>query len=253
VFALIEKEFIQLARDRRTVVVLIVAGGLELLLFAAAVHTDITHIPMVVADQSLSPASRAYLDAYVQSQAFDIVVTVSDESGVRQAIDSGQASLGLLIPPDFARHVEAGDASVLMLVDGSSAFTSQSAYRAASAISEQYGARLIAQQTSSPVVAQTQILYNPDLRDTWFVTPAFMALIFQAVAMNLTALSIARERERGTIEALLVTPIRPIELMLGKTIPNLVIVFVMAFEMFIVATVVPGVPFRGNLLVFLAL
>jgi ABC-2 type transport system permease protein len=251
VSALIQKELLQLMRDRRTLVLLLVGAGAELMLFAAAVHTDIQHIGMVVADQSLSAASRSYLNAFVESDAFDIVAATSDEAGVMQAIDSGQASLGLVIPPDFAARIERRDASVLMLVDGSSAFTSQSAYRSAGTISQKFGATLTAQQTS-PLTADVQILYNPDLQDVWFVTPAFIALIFQAVAMNLTSMSVARERESGTIEALLVTPIRPIELMLGKTIPNLAVVFVMAFEMLLVSTLVLGVPFRGNLLVFLA-
>ncbi len=206
IWALTLKEFIQLLRDRRTVIALIIGPALELLLFAAAVHTDVRHISMVVADQSRSSASRGYLNAFTNTQSFDIVSMVSSQVDLMRAIDSGQANIGIVIPPDFAAQVERGDANVLMLVDGSTSFTSQSAFNAANAISQQYAASLIRQQ-GSPLTAQIQILYNPDLKDSWFITPAFIAMLLYALAETLTSLAIVRERERGTIEALLVTPV----------------------------------------------
>jgi drug efflux transport system permease protein len=252
VWALVQKELIQMARDRRTLLLLIIGTVAELLLFAAAVHTDVNHLAMVVADQSLSSAGRQYLDAFVTTGQFDVIERVQNEADLRQTINAGRAAVGLLIPPDFANRVARGDATVLMLIDGSSAFTSQSAYRAASAISQQYAVSLT-RQSVPPLTADLQVLYNPDIRDLWFITPAFIAVLFQAVAMNLTALAVVRERERGTIEALLVTPVRPVELMLAKTIPNLLVVFVDAMLLWLVATFGLGVPFRGNPLVFVVL
>ncbi len=250
--ALVQKEFIQLVRDRRTLIGLMIGPALELLLFAAAIHTNVRHIPMVVADQSLSVASRSYLHAFVDSEDFDIVSTVSSQADVVRAIDSGQASLGMVIPPDFATRVQQGDAQVLMLVDGSSSFTSQSAFRAADAISQQYAISLTRQPTS-PLTPHLQILYNPDVKDTWFIMPAFLGFLLYAIAQNLTSLMIVRERERGTIEALLVTPVRPLELMLAKMIPSLVVSFASALVLLAVGTLVLGVPFRGSLLLFMAL
>src|SRR5262249_116460 len=118
--ALLQKEFIQLFRDRRTMFLLLFVPTLQLSLFAAAIHTDVKHIPMVVADQSLSAASRSYLDAMTGSESFDIIAVVPAEADVVHAIDSGQANLGLVIPPDFATRTQQRDAQVLMLVDGSS-------------------------------------------------------------------------------------------------------------------------------------
>ena len=109
------------------------------------------------------------------------------------------------------------------MVDGSSSFTSQSAYRAADTISQQYAAGLAQRSGSSPLTAHIQILYNPDLKDAWFFTPAMVAMMLFAVSESLTSQAIVRERERGTIEALLVTPIRPFELMLAKMIPSLLL------------------------------
>ncbi|HLY28282.1 MAG TPA: ABC transporter permease, partial [Aggregatilineales bacterium] len=248
ILAITQKETIQLARDRATLIALMVGTSVELILFAAAIHTDIKHIPMVVADQSLSAESRSYLRAFVQSDSFDIVSTVSNQSQVVQAIDGGQASLGMVIPPDFAQRVAQRNATVMLLVDGSSSFTSQSSYNAANAISQQYAVSLVsvAGQTGSPLNPHIQILYNPDLKDLWFITPAFLAMLLQAIAQNMTALSIAREREIGTIEAILVTPIRPFELVIAKMIPNLVLAFTNAVTLLIVGVVILGVPFRGS-------
>jgi drug efflux transport system permease protein len=251
-WALIQKEFIQIARDRRTLLLLIVGTVAELLLFAAAVHTNIAHVPMAVADQSLSSASRQYLNAFVSSDQFRVAISAANEAELRRAIEGGQASIGLLIPPDFANRLAAGSATVLMLVDGSSSFTAQSAYRSASAISQQYAVSLTPLAAPS-LTTHTGVLYNPDMQDLWFITPAFIAILFQAVAMNLTSLAVVRERERGTIEALLVTPVRPVELMLAKTIPNVLIVVFDALLLWLVATLALGVPFRGNPVVFLVL
>jgi ABC-2 type transport system permease protein len=249
IWALTQKEFIQWIRDRRTIIAILIAPSLELLLFSAAIHTQVKHIPMVVADYSMSAASRSYLNAFVASEDFDIVAVVSSQADVVHAIDSGQANLGIVIPPDFASQIARGGANVLMLVDGSSSFTSQSALSSAESISQQYAVNLI-QQQSSPLTAHIQILYNPDLNDIWFITPAFIAFLLQALTMNLTSLAVVREREMGTIEAILVTPTRPFELMVAKTIPSLFIAFGSGLIMLIFGMLVLGVPFRGSLLLF---
>src|SRR5258708_14402938 len=256
IWAITQKEFIQMFRDRRTFLGLLIGPMVELILFGAAIHTDIRHIPMVVADQSMSQASRLYLTAFVDSQSFDIVASVSGQADLLRAIDGGQASLGMLIPPDFAMRTVRGDATVLMLVDGSTSFTSTIAYNTANAISQQYAVSLISsptQHVDSPLTTHIQILYNPDLKDLWLITPGFIAMLLQAIAGNMTALAIVRERERGTIEALLVTPIRPFELMLAKMIPNLLLAFASALLLLLDGSLILGVPFRGSFLLFSAL
>jgi len=252
IWAITQKEFIQLIRNRLVLPAFLIGPLLELILIATAIHTDVRHIPMVVADQSRSAASRSYLTAFTDSGSFDIVATVPDQAGVIHAIDGEQANIGLVIPPDFGRRVEQKEASVLMLVDGSNSFVTQSAFSSAAAISQQYAGRL-ARQPAGPLNAHIQILYNPDLQDLWHVVPTFGAFILYGIALKLTAFVIVREREVGTIEALLVTPIRPIELMLGKTIPNLCIGLLNAATILPVGILMFGVPFRGNLALFSAL
>jgi ABC-2 type transport system permease protein len=248
-WAITQKEFIQLWRFPLVLIGLTVGPALELILFAVAISTNVQHIPMVVADQSLSAASQSYLTAFTDSGSFDIAATVPDQAGVIRTINSGQASIGIFIPADFATQVEQKDANVLMLVDGSDSFVTQSAYSSAEAISQQYAVSLTQQQLS-PLDAHIQILYNPDLQELWFLVPGFGAFLLYGIALKLTAFAIVRERELGTMEALLVTPIRPIELMVAKMIPNLCLaVFNMALT-FSLGMLIFGVPFRGSLLLF---
>jgi ABC-2 type transport system permease protein len=252
-WALIQKEFIQVARERATLILLLIAPFLQLALISTAIHMDIRHIAMVVADQSRDAASRAYLSALTASDSFDIVSEVASQGDVIRAIDVGQASIGVVIPPEFADRVARREAQVLLVVDGSNAFTAQSASAAASAISQQYAVSLLQRQVVPAVNADIHILYNPDLKDLWFLIPGLIANTLQAQTLGLTAMAVVRERERGTIEALLVTPIRPLELMLAKTIPNIAIVTCNIVTVLALSTLVFGVPFQGSIPLFFGL
>ncbi len=137
VWAITQKEFIQFIRNRQMLFALLLAAPMEIMLFGVAIRTDVQHIPMAVNDQSQSAASRAYVKAFTDSTSFDVVAMASSQAEVIRAIDAGQASLGLVIPPDFADRLGQGRANVLLVVDGSSSFTTQAAYRSADAISPQ--------------------------------------------------------------------------------------------------------------------
>jgi len=252
IWAITQKEFIQLSHIPMVTIGMTVGVVMELVLFAVAVHNSVTHIPMIVADQSRSEASAAYLTAFTDSNDFDIIGVVPDQASVVRAIDSGQASIGLVIPVDFATRVQQKDANVLLIADGSDSFNAQSAYGNAASISQQYAISLTHQRLS-PLNAHIQILYNPDLQDIWFIVPSFGAFLLWGIGLKLTAFTIVGERERGTIEALLVTPIRPIELMLGKMIPSLCLAVLNVALTFSIGILIFGVPFRGSLLLFSAL
>jgi ABC-2 type transport system permease protein len=252
IWAITQKELIQTVRDRATLTILLMVPVLQLLLYATAIHTDVKHIPMIVADQSVSTESRNYLNALVDSSYFDIVGTATSQDDVMKNIDSGRASLGIVIPPDFATQVKLRQAQVLMLVDGSDSYTTNSAFSTANSISQSYAIGLI-RTPVSPMNTSIRILYNPDLKDLWFLIPGLIASLLQTQTLALTALAVVREREVGTIEALLVTPIRPVELMLGKSLPNLIIAFVNMATILIAASLLFGVPFEGNLPLYVAL
>lgn len=252
IWAMTQKDLIQITRDRATLVILMLAPILQLTLYSVAIHTDVKHIPIVVADQSMSNESRAYLSALVHSEYFDIVGSASGQQELMNAIDSGRASLGILIPPDFNRALKNRSADVLVLVDGSDSFTTKSAYSTINSISQAYAVSLN-RQASAPLNMDVRILYNPDLKELWFLMPSMIAMLMQMLTLSLTALSIVREREVGTIEALLVTPLRPVELMLGKTIPNLLVATVCMGIILVVGIFVFGVPFMGNPWLFVGL
>jgi ABC-2 type transport system permease protein len=256
-WAIIQKEFIQTWRDRRTLGIQLAIPIMQLFILGYAIRMNVRHIPTAVADQSLDAASRDYVDAMVASGYFDVVTYVSSEAAVIQAIDDGDAQAGIVIPPDFAARVTRSDAQVLLVVDGSDLFTSQTAYNSLSAIAQTHSTevmvtqarrsgKLTSEQSLLPLDVRIRILYNPDLKDLWFLIPGMVATILQTQSIALTAAAVVREREMGTIEQLLVTPIMPGELMLGKVAPNLIIAFVNMLTIIGLGVFWFGVPFQGS-------
>jgi ABC-2 type transport system permease protein len=259
--AILQKELIQHLRDRRTLAVLILTPLLQLMLFGYAVHMTVTHIPMVAVDQSLDVQSRSYLNDLVNSQYFDIVSWASSQTEAINAIDEYRASACVVIPPDFATHVQQGNAQVLFLVDGSDMFTSQSAFNAASLVAQNHTIQLQLetiptqgqQSNSLPLSTYLRILYNPDMKDLWFMIPGLIAILLQQECIILTAMAVVRERETGTLEQILVTPIRPIELMIGKALPNLIIAMINMLTILAVGVFWFKMPFQGNFWLFAGL
>jgi ABC-2 type transport system permease protein len=261
IWAITQKEFITTFRDRGTLFIILLIPLIQLVLFAYGIRTDVRHIHMVVADQSLDQASRAYIEDLVQSGYFDVVASVPDQAGVVSMIDEGRAKLGVVIPTDFSELVEQHTASILFIVDGSDPFTTQSAYNAANLIAQQHSIGLVLDDLSKfgqaasnlslmPLTAHISILYNPDLKDLWFFVPGMIAMLLQTQTIILTALAVVREREAGTIEQVLVTPIRPVELMLGKTLPYLLLAVINLITITLLGTMGFGVPFRGDFVLF---
>jgi ABC-2 type transport system permease protein len=262
IWAVIQKEFIQTLRDRRTLAIQIGLPIVQLLLFGYAIRMNVEHIPMVVADQSLDQASQAYVEAMTASGHFDVVAYAPDERAVVRAIDQGKAQAGIVIPPDFQARVDQGEAQVLLLVDGSDVFTSQTAYNTITAIAQAHATEVVWEKLQRSgqwvdgrllmaVDARTRILYNPNLEDLIFLIPGMVATILQTQTIILTAAAVVREREAGTMEQLLVTPIRPGELMLGKIMPNIVIAMVNMLTILALGILWFEVPFQGNFWAFL--
>ena len=264
IFALIQKEFSQAWRDRTTMGIMLTIPLLQLIIFGYAINTNVTHIPTVVADQSLDQASRSYLDAMVNSGYFDIIATAQDQAGAIQNIDKGQARVGIVIPPGFEKNILRGDAQVLILVDGSDFFTSQSANAFATIIGQEHGIQIVYDEiaragtqtpgTTLPALnALIHVLYNPDMKTLWFIIPGMAAMLLQTQSLALTAAAVVREREMGTIEQILVTPIRPIELMIGKIVPYVIIAMLNMLTVIAIGVFWFGVPFQGSFWLFISL
>ncbi len=272
IWAMIQKEFIQTLRDRRTLGIQLSLPLLQLILFGYAITTSVSHVPTIVADQSLDAASRAFVQALAASNYFDVVAAAASQAEVSRAIDEGRVQVGVVIPPGFAAHASLGDAEALILVDGSDLFTSQSAYNAATAVAQAHSIRLLLQRLQRsgqvrperservreganflPLEALVRILYNPDLKDLWFLVPGLIAMLLQMQTIALTAAAVVREREVGTIEQLLVTPIRPGELLIGKIAPNIVIALINMLTILGLGVFWFRVPFQGSFWLFLIL
>jgi ABC-2 type transport system permease protein len=252
--ALIRKETIQVLRDRRTLAFIFVLPMLELFLFAYAIRLTVEHLPTVVADLSRDVQSRALLDALAESNYFDIQAYVESQADVVRALDSDQAKVGIVIPPGFAAQVARGEAQALVLLDGSDSFSVSSGYSAAVSVAQARALELASEKATrmgidlqqTPITTSTRVLYNPDLNDLIFILPGLVALILQMLAVLTTAQSVVREYELGTIEQLMATPARPLEIMVGKLVPNLLLMLLVLAMTMLAGVFWFGVPFQGN-------
>jgi len=265
--ALSRKEVTQLLRDRRGLFFIFSLPLIQLFLYAYAVNTTVYHIPLAVVDQSHDRKSREFVQALVVSQYFDIKLVAQSEAEVIAAIDRGQVRAGLLIPPNFAKETDRGTTTVLLLLDGSDSASVSSGYSAASLIGQNYGLQLTAEQLQRkgvrtalttgasvlPITTATRVLYNPDMIDIWFLLPGLAGLILQTLAIQQAALIIVRERELGTIEPILATPTRPLELVLSKMIPLLILCLLTLGVIVGLGIFWFGVPFQGSLLLYFGL
>jgi ABC-2 type transport system permease protein len=253
--SIIRKEFLQLIRDPRTLALAVVIPVLELFLLGYAATSDVRNIAMAVWDQSKSPESRDLLEAFRTADYFTMDYFVGSQEEYQKLIESGDARVALVIPADYSRRIIDGNAQVLMVLDGSDASIGSTALSTARLVGQSYATKILSEQAalsgraapSAPVEVRTQVWYNPDLNSAYFMIPGVIGMILSFITTILTATAIVRERERGTIEQLIVTPIRPWELLLGKLLPYVILAFVETFEIIILGRYWFGVPVRGSL------
>lgn len=261
--ALIKKELTHMVRDPRTLIFVFMMPILQLVLLGYVNNTDFTNIPTAVDNEDGSPASRQLLDAFNSTGYFAYNSTAHSQTEVNTLIAGGQAKVGIVIPSDYSQNLNSGHtADVLVLLDGSDPTIASAALSAAQLAGQAHGASVRAQNLAlqggsadgnTPIDVRTNVLYNPDLLSSYNIVPGLIAIILFQTATSLTALSIVRERERGTIEQLIVTPIRNWELVVAKMIPYVLVSFADTFLILLVGTLLFGVPIRGSLLLLLAL
>jgi ABC-2 type transport system permease protein len=255
--SIMRKEVIQITRDPRTLVITFIMPILMLFLLGFAATSDVRNVPTVLYDQDHSKAARDLLDAYRAADYFSFAYDVDSVQAMRQLIDGGQAKAGLIIPPDYGRHIANGEpAQVAFVIDGSDPTLAGTALSAATLIGQtkstavlraQLDARGQTASSSSPIEVRTQVWYNPDLVSAYFMIPGLMGTILLQLAVMLTASAIVRERERGTIEQLIITPIRSWELIVGKLTPYVFLAFFDMLEVLVIGTLVFNVPMAGNI------
>ena len=261
--SLIRKEFIQILRDPRTLVIMFAIPVVQLFLLGYAANTDVRNVPLAVFDQSHSAAGRRLLDAYRAADYFKLTYVVDSEDELRALIDTGDARAGLIIPSTYGQQISGGQpVQIAFVLDGSDPTVAATALSAATLIGESHSINLLVERLNqrglpdvfqSQVNVRTQIWYNPDLESAYFMVPALIGMILQMQATMLTSIAIVRERERGTIEQLIVTPLRAWELVVGKLIPYIIIAFFNTLEVLVIGTLWFDVPVRGSLSLLLAL
>lgn len=253
-WAIAYKETLQIIRDRRTLGLMLVLPVVQLMLFGFAVGTTVAHISTVVVDQSRDPESRDLITALVNTTYFDITTYVDTPLEARQAIDAGRSKVAIIIAPNFAADLRGGrGAQAQILIDGSDPNIAQTALFAAQSVGQARSARTPGRVPASLDLRPT-VLYNPSLEATRNFVPGLIGLILQLVTVILTSSTIVRERERGTFEQLIVTPVSRWELLLGKLAPYLVVSFWNTGVILVLGYLVFGVEVIGSitLLMFLS-
>jgi ABC-2 type transport system permease protein len=254
--SIIRKEFIQLIRDRRTLVTIITLPIMQLILYGY-LSNDVTHIGTAVFDESRTPESRTLLNTFTNTTYSDLRYYTTSFDQVRRLIDGGQAKIGIWIPPDYAARLRSGrTAQVEVIVDASEPTSARTVLGLATEVGQVLSTQLVIQQTGRltgthtnalPVDVRARAWYNPTLENANFLVPGVIAIVLLFVTTFQAVTVIVRERERGTMEQLVVTPITGLELMLGKVIPLIVLGYVQITLTLLLASVWFHVPIKGSL------
>jgi ABC-2 type transport system permease protein len=234
-----------------------------LFLLGYAATNDIRNIALVVFDQDQSSASRSLIASYKQADYFSLTSVVFSEETMREMIDNNTVRAGLIIPPNYGKIISSGQtAQVAFILDGSDPTVASTALAAAVMIGQAHSTRIMTERLErrglgavmkTPLDVRTQVLYNPGLVSSYYMIPALIGQILQFLTTILTATSIVRERERGTIEQLIVTPLRPWELVVGKLTPYVLLSFLDTLEILVAGVLLFNVPINGSLILLLIL
>lgn len=254
--ALLIKEFIQMKRDRMTFGMMVVLPIIQLLVFGFAINTDVKHLPTVIFDQSLQQESRDLLDSFTASGYFDVKNIAQNYQQVTEAIESGKSKVGIIIPPDFTENIKHGrSAAVQVIVDASDSLAASSAISTAQMIGQIKSQEIIikkmqntgVQSVTIPYDIRIRPWYNPDFVSAFYMVPGILGIVLTMTMVMITSMAIVRERERGTLEQLIVTPMKSHELMLGKIIPYIFVGYVQATLALIVGILVFDLPIQGSI------
>ncbi len=254
--ALLLKEFIQMRRDRLTFAMMVGLPIIQLLLYGYAINTDVKHLTTVVFDQSLQQEGRDLLSAFTASEYFDIKYVAHSYQDVTDSIDEGKTKVGIIIPPDFTDNIKHGrSAAVQIIVDASDSLAASSAISTAQLIGQIKSQQIFVNRMQGysgkslepPYDIRIRPWYNPDFVSAFYMVPGIMGIVLTMTMVMITSMAIVRERERGTLEQLIVTPMKTYELMLGKIIPYIFVGYAQATLALMMGVLVFDLPMRGSL------
>jgi ABC-2 type transport system permease protein len=255
---MLRKEFVQMRRDRLTLGMMVGLPAIQLALFGFAIRTEVRHLPMAVLDESRTAQSRALVAALVQSGSFDVALTVRSRAEVAAAIGAGRAQAAVIVPPDYARALVRGrTAAVQVIVDAADPMASSAALSGAALVGAAHGAEIVAARIGRTPVSALDVRvrpwYNPGLRSAVYIAPGLVGVLLSLTMLLIMSMAIVRERERGTLEQLIVTPIGRASLMLGKVAPFVLVGYVQMSVVLLLGYLLFDVPMRGSLALLYAL
>jgi len=256
---LVRKEFIQLFRDKKTRPLLVIAPLVQLLVFGYVVSTDVRTVSVGVLDHSKTVESRRLIDAFGENRTFEIRYATDTERALESRLLKRDIDLAIKIPPDFTEHIRRGEtADVQILADGSMSNMATVRIAYAGAVIDRFNEQLMAElypmrMDYGRIDARTRPWYNPNLYSRNYFVPGIVAFLIMIMTLLFTSMAVIKEKERGTMEQLIVTPLQPSELILGKTIPYIIVSLAQMIAVTLFAVFWFDIPFAGNVfLLFLA-
>lgn len=250
ILALVVKEFLTLLRDKRSRLVIVAPPIMQLIIFGFAATFDLNHVPIAVYNQDQGAESRELISHFEGSPHFDVLHRISHEQAIAPLIDNRDVLLVLVIDSQFSSQLAQGKpASLQVLIDGRNSNTALIASNYVQNILQEFNRHLARPNLERPRSIELNIRswYNENLQSQWFIIPGIVGLLTLVVTLLVTALSVAREREAGTFDQLLVTPLRPVEILIGKAVPGMVIGLFEGSLIILLAVVCFGVPLRGDI------
>ena len=251
ILALVLKEFLALLKDKRSRIVLIAPPLIQMMIFGYAATFDLKNVPFAVYNEDRGTAASELLAAFDGAVSFSRVTQITHESEIAPLIDGRQVLMVVHVGQNFSANMLAGRSGALqVIIDGRNSNTAMLAINDAREIVDRYNRAWLADHGGSqpPAHIETRAWFNPNLESRWFFLPGIVGVITLLVTMLVTAMSVAREREQGTFDQLLVTPLRPVEILIGKTLPGFIIGVVEASVIILAAVLWFKVPLLGSLL-----
>jgi len=256
VWPMLWKEFIQMRRDRLTLGMMLGIPAIQLAMFGYAIQTEVRHLPTVVLDESRSSESLALVDQLRNTGNFDIMGYVADRKALDEEIRTGRAMAGVVIPPTYLTDLRRGrTAEAQVIVDAADPLASSSAMGGAAQAGAARSSAILSRLTgrAPPLEVRVRPWYNPGLRSAVYIVPGIIGVLLSVTMILITSMSIVRERERGTLEQLIVTPIDKTSLMVGKIVPFVLVGYVQMTVILLLGRFLFDVPIRGSLLLLYAL
>ncbi|MBM7871415.1 ABC-2 type transport system permease protein [Clostridium pascui] len=253
-FTITKKEFIHIRRDKASLAIAMVMPIMMLFLFGFAVNTDVNNVNLVVYDGDKTSDSRELINKFTNSYYFTLYDMVNSQKEVQETIDMGEAKVGLVIPPEFAKNLRKNTPSeIQVLVDGSDPTIARTALSYSLLIGNNYSLKLKQINSGKGVNVKPFTLYNPTMESSNFNIPGVIGLILQNITVILTSFTMVREKEKGTIEQLIMTPVTALELILGKLIPYTIIGFLDMLVALALGYLIFGVVVKGSMLLLILL